>query len=653
MAFVMMSRISVKADEKSELKKQKVYVAVDAGVGTVSLGWSSASGALKYRILASDTEKGGYKCVKKVKAGKTGITLTLTPGEGQYYKVRPVYRLSDGTKLNGKKSDAIYARSFENAPAVNVTSVKKGYRISWTPVSSYDGYMIMAAYDETEEYDVIKLIKKSTKKKFIDKYVEPGTEVSYRLCGYYVYNGQEFTGPMSDAVSVRADGSVADDNSGEGSTDVVSGNTVSGNTVSGNTVSGNAVSGNTVSGNTVSGDAVSGNLIPDSGTQSTSITFNTRTFLTGVGEKITVSASSSKSSAKPVYTILDETVATVDPEGVITGVSCGSTKVVAEIDGEKETAMVTVTDCAVNGIDISKWQGDDVDFAKVKTGGVSFVMMRIAYHLTKDTRFEKYYEGATSAGLKRGVYCYSMAKSVSQARKEADNVLEILNGRPLDYPIAMDLEDESQLKGLTNAERTDMVLAFKNRIEAAGYSFVLYANLNWLNNHVDNTRLSDVNIWIARYRTQSYGHGYTGNGNVVMWQYGSNGLVDGILDVKKKYISIDMNVCYTTEFPITYDPAYDPPAEDNENVSSEDTVSGNNASDDTGNTEDTGNTGNTGDPNSTQNTGETDASGNSDNTAASDNSDNSAGADSAVNTDNTDSQGVPLDTGDTAANGND
>ncbi|MBR4182796.1 MAG: hypothetical protein IKQ56_03130, partial [Lachnospiraceae bacterium] len=521
-AFVMIPALTVKADEKSELKKQKVYVASDAGVGTVSLGWSGAQGVVKYRILASDTEKGGYKCVKKVKSSKTGVTLKVSSEKGQFYRIRPVYSLPDGTRFNGKKSNAVYVRSFENAPVITVDVVKKGYRISWNPVKTYDGYEITAAYDDTDDYNAIKLIKKSSKNKFVDKYVEPGTKVSYKLRGFYVFKGKKIKGPLSDAVSVEEDGSIADD---PGATEIP-GDAVSGNTVSGNTVSGNAVSGNAVSGNSVSGNVVSGNTVSDNNITSTNITFNTRTFLTGIGGKITVKAASAVSDAKPVYSVLNETVATVDQDGVLTGVGAGSTKVVAEIDGEKATAVVTVTDCAINGIDISKWQGDDVDFAKVREGGVSFVMMRIAYHLTRDTRFEKYYEGATAAGLKRGVYCYSMAKSVAQARKEAENLLEILDGRELDYPIAMDLEDESQLKGLSNADRTDMILAFKNRIEAAGYSFVLYANLNWLTHHVESDRLSDVNLWIARYRTQSYGHGYTGKGNVVMWQYASNGLVD-------------------------------------------------------------------------------------------------------------------------------
>ena len=605
MASVTCRAVTVRADEKNELKKEKVYVATDAGVGSVSLGWSPSEKAAKYRILSSDTIKGGYKCIKTVKSKKTGYTVNVTPDKGHYYKVRPVFILSDGTKINGKKSDAVYARSFEAAPAITAEHVKKGNKISWTPSSFYDGYIIYAAYDDTEEYVDIKILKKRTKKQFVDKYAEPGTDVSYKICGYYKVGGEYIEGPFSEPVSFNADGTITV------GAKVAEPDIIEDTAVSGNTVSGDSVSGNAVSGNAVSGDSVSANNI----TESSSIKFNTRTVLLGVGKSAAISATSETVEGKPVYSVIDKTVAKVDENGVVTGVGPGSTKVIAEIGGEKATVVVTVTDCDINGIDISKWQGDDVDFEKIKIGGVSFVMMRAAYHLTKDTRFEKYYEGATAAGLKRGVYCYSMAKSVSAARKEAENVIEILDGRQLDYPIAMDLEDATQLKGLTNADRTDMVLAFKNRVEAAGYSFVLYANLNWLNSYVDGSRLSDVNIWIARYRTQSYGHGYTGQGNVVMWQYASNGLVDGILDVKGKYISIDMNVCYTTEFPITYDPSWDP--------ASEDATENGGGTDGTENTDNTGGDGGSG---TSDNTEGTDNTVNTDNTGSTDNTDTSGTA---------------------------
>ena len=50
--------------------------------------------------------------------------------------------------------------------------------------------------------------------------------------------------------------------------------------------------------------------------------------------------------------------------------------------------------------------------------------------------------------------------------------------------------------------------------------------------------LKDVDIWIARWRDYNLGHGYTGKGNVVMWQYTSKGSVSGISG------NVDLNVSY-------------------------------------------------------------------------------------------------------------
>ena len=83
-----------------------------------------------------------------------------------------------------------------------------------------------------------------------------------------------------------------------------------------------------------------------------------------------------------------------------------------------------------------------------------------------------------------------------------------------------------------------MIRAYKDIIEDAGYKFVLYANTNWLNNQIDMNQLTDVDVWVARYRSFGLGHGYTGPGNVVMWQYTSSGSVDGIAG------KVDMDVSY-------------------------------------------------------------------------------------------------------------
>lgn len=98
------------------------------------------------------------------------------------------------------------------------------------------------------------------------------------------------------------------------------------------------------------------------------------------------------------------------------------------------------------GVDVSKYQ-KNVDWAKVKKAGVSFVIVRIGYrgygaagNLVLDPMFEEHFTNAKNAGLKVGVYFFSQATTEAEAQEEAFACAYVLNGRKLDYPIFFDTE---------------------------------------------------------------------------------------------------------------------------------------------------------------------------------------------------------------------
>ena len=274
------------------------------------------------------------------------------------------------------------------------------------------------------------------------------------------------------------------------------------------------------------------------------IKVNTRTLFLGPGTTGFLSATTELpgtitwSSANPA-------VATVSADGTVIGVAPGKTQIIATVGAVTTSVSVTVTDCQLNGIDVSKWQ-QAIDWKTVKDSGIRFAMLRLAHGTSKDIQFENYYAGAKEQGIPVGIYCYTLAKSVDEGIEEANYLLELLEGKTLDYPIALDLESENQIKNMNKAARTELILEYKRIIEEAGYQFVVYANLNWLNNYIDQTKLAEenVDIWIARYCSQSLGHRYEGGGNVRMWQYSSTGQVDGILHAYGRYINVDLDVCY-------------------------------------------------------------------------------------------------------------
>lgn len=267
---------------------------------------------------------------------------------------------------------------------------------------------------------------------------------------------------------------------------------------------------------------------------SLTVSQSTVTIQQGMTWKVTAKASP---SATVKWSSSNTKVAKVSSGGTITGVGGGTAKIYAKANGITQTVTVKVKK-RLNGIDVSKWQGD-IDFNAVKKAGIDVVMIRVYNGYTIDPYFESNYAKAKAAGLNIGVYYYTYATTVQQAQQDAMTVLGILNGRSLQYPVAIDMEDAILLNGLTNADRTDILWTFCSTIQQnSKYKYALYANLNWLNNYFENYRLVGMPIWIARYCDPSLGHRYTGAGNVFMWQYSSQGTLPGISGY------VDMNYVY-------------------------------------------------------------------------------------------------------------
>ena len=120
------------------------------------------------------------------------------------------------------------------------------------------------------------------------------------------------------------------------------------------------------------------------------------------------------------------------------------------------------------GIDVSKWQGD-INWEKVRASGVEFAMLRAGFGRCQgqnDTSFERNYREAKKNGILVGAYHYSYAKTVSDAEKEAEYFLSLISGKSFEFPVAFDIEDNSQ-KNLSREEVSNIVEAFCGRTEKA------------------------------------------------------------------------------------------------------------------------------------------------------------------------------------------
>lgn len=202
------------------------------------------------------------------------------------------------------------------------------------------------------------------------------------------------------------------------------------------------------------------------------------------------------------------------------------------------------------GIDISSFQGK-VDFGKVKRAGYEFVIIKAGQGTREMDTFKRkegylYQPKAEAAGMDWGAYWYSVADTVDAAKREADACAAALEGLRPTYPIYFDQEYEPQILALTNAQRTEIVRVFTDRLRAAGYYPGLYSSTDWLNTKLDAGELGGLELWVADYRSYcGYGKEHGMWQNTVIGKYGVQGKDFWTYgDVPGVAANCDTDVCY-------------------------------------------------------------------------------------------------------------
>lgn len=197
------------------------------------------------------------------------------------------------------------------------------------------------------------------------------------------------------------------------------------------------------------------------------------------------------------------------------------------------------------GVDVSSYQGI-IDWSKAKAAGVDFAILRSILKSGKlDSSFNRNYDGAKAVGLPVGVYKYSYALNVAEAKAEAEAVIKAMSGRVFELGVWLDLEDKTQ-RALSKSQLTAIIDTFKSVIEKAGYSFGIYCNLDWYKNVIEVDKFN-CPYWVARYPSdkpmtldQDANTKYKPAIRHTLWgwQYSSKGQVNGIGG------NCDINECY-------------------------------------------------------------------------------------------------------------
>lgn len=225
-----------------------------------------------------------------------------------------------------------------------------------------------------------------------------------------------------------------------------------------------------------------------------------------------------------------------------------------EVDVSKLLSSETAaeTDRLSFGIDVARYQGT-IDWAQVAASGVDFAIVRTGYRMDStreivaDSNARYNMQEAQKNGIKLGVYFFSTAVSEAEAVEEANWVADYIAQYRITYPVAYDCEGferaDSAQYGLSKESRTDIAIAFLNRIYERGYTPMFYASMGeltgeakWVTSRIENT----YKIWVSQYPAAPYPQTEKSSyqGVHAMWQYTNRGTVAGIGR------PVDVNIAY-------------------------------------------------------------------------------------------------------------
>lgn len=219
---------------------------------------------------------------------------------------------------------------------------------------------------------------------------------------------------------------------------------------------------------------------------------------------------------------------------------------------------VVAYDTLLYGIDVSSYQ-KDIDWSAVSNSNISYAIIRTGTTnfnqeiMKTDNYFSKNYSGAKNNGLKVGAYYFTSAFTQEGMIQNAKDCLATLGGCSLDYPIFIDVEQESKSTkqvALGKETLTNYLLEALSILRNAGYSAGIYSNKSFLESYIDLSRIRSAGyyVWMAQYPSGSYAvnpANYDKSTNCTLWQFSNKGSVNGIngyCDVNVSYLNFENNV---------------------------------------------------------------------------------------------------------------
>lgn len=255
-------------------------------------------------------------------------------------------------------------------------------------------------------------------------------------------------------------------------------------------------------------------------------------------KKTTTTTAVSKTTTKDITTTTKKSASTtsVDATNAVSTVStmlttAATTSVTTQVGQFSEGGYI-------NGIDVSQWQYK-IDWKAVKDSGqVDFAIIKAGWgkeYDQVDPFFHDNMQQAQAVGMDVGVYWFSYAMSVEEAKQEALVCMETIKNYSFNYPVYFDFEYQRALTTLSYATLSEMIEAFCTTLEENGYKTGVYGSGSDFEYRIYRHVLEKRPVWVAEYDTPTVSW-YTGTHGI--WQYSPRGRIDGIAT------DVDLNYCY-------------------------------------------------------------------------------------------------------------
>ncbi len=154
----------------------------------------------------------------------------------------------------------------------------------------------------------------------------------------------------------------------------------------------------------------------------------------------------------------------------------------------------------VYGIDISKFQGDEMTFIKQKADSIAFVISKASEGITYvDPKFQQNWALIAENNLIRGSYHFYRTRDepVAQANHYLKTIADLKSN---DFPPIIDFESGGidTTQSVEQIQR-DLLTCLKTIEKKSARKPIIYCNVSDGNKYLNNKAFADYPLWIASY----------------------------------------------------------------------------------------------------------------------------------------------------------